>query len=92
MLAVAYSSAPLAMPEGRGAVVVFRDVTSRIEDEAAAQRAAVERLVLTTTGESATAAIEAARADLVDALTIRELTLTTGDGWVVDATMAPPDA
>ena len=56
------------------------------------QRAAVERLALTTPGETATDAIEAARADLVDALTIRQLTLTTGDGWIVDATMAPPDA
>ncbi len=30
---VAYSSAPLAMRRRRGAVVVFRDVTSRIDDE-----------------------------------------------------------
>jgi PAS domain S-box-containing protein len=40
---VAYSSAPLAMRDGRGAVVVFRDVTSRIDDEHAARREAVER-------------------------------------------------
>ena len=57
------------------------------------QRAAVERLGIDHAGGSrATAAIEAARADLVDALTIRELTITTGDGWVVDAAMAAPEA
>ncbi|MDA0169373.1 PAS domain S-box protein [Solirubrobacter taibaiensis] len=56
---VAYSSAPLAMPEGRGAVVVFRDVTSRMEDEAAAQRAAVEH--------ARAAEIHASRARIVEA-------------------------
>lgn len=40
---VAYSSAPLPMSAGRGAVVVFRDVTARIEAEEAARREAVER-------------------------------------------------
>lgn len=40
---VAYSSAPLPMSTGRGAVVVFRDVTARIEAEEAARREAVER-------------------------------------------------
>lgn len=40
---VAYSSAPLTMASGRGAVVVFRDVTTRIEAEEALRREAVER-------------------------------------------------
>lgn len=40
---VAYSSAPLATRGGRGAVVVFRDVTRRIEAEEAQRREAVER-------------------------------------------------
>jgi PAS domain S-box-containing protein len=40
---VAYSSAPLATARGRGAVVVFRDVTERMEAEKAARREAVER-------------------------------------------------
>lgn len=56
---VAYSSAPLAMPEGRGAVVVFRDVTSRMEDEVAARREAVER--------ARAAEIHASRARIVEA-------------------------
>jgi len=56
---VAYSSAPLAMPEGRGAVVVFRDVTSRMEDEVAARREAVER--------ARVAEIHASRARIVEA-------------------------
>ncbi|HEX4364020.1 MAG TPA: PAS domain S-box protein [Solirubrobacteraceae bacterium] len=40
---VAYSSAPLAMRGGVGAVVVFRDVTSRVEAEETARREAAER-------------------------------------------------
>jgi PAS domain S-box-containing protein len=40
---VAYSSAPLQMSVGRGAVVVFRDVTDRIDAEHAARREEVER-------------------------------------------------
>ncbi len=40
---VAYSSAPLQMTVGRGAVVVFRDVTDRIDSEQAARREEVER-------------------------------------------------
>jgi len=40
---VAYSSAPLQMTVGRGAVVVFRDVTDRIDAEQAARREEVER-------------------------------------------------
>ncbi|MEA2149895.1 MAG: hypothetical protein QOD69_1725 [Solirubrobacteraceae bacterium] len=40
---VAYSSAPLQMSVGRGAVVVFRDVTDRIDAEQAARREEVER-------------------------------------------------
>ena len=33
MVAVAYSSAPLALPEGRGAVVIFRDISERLRAE-----------------------------------------------------------
>jgi PAS domain S-box-containing protein len=40
---VAYSSAPLPQRDGRGAVVVFRDVTARLDAEDAARREAVER-------------------------------------------------
>jgi PAS domain S-box-containing protein len=40
---VAYSSAPLPTSRGRGAVVVFRDVTRQMEDEDAARMEAVER-------------------------------------------------
>jgi PAS domain S-box-containing protein len=40
---VAYSSAPLPTSRGRGAVVVFRDVTRQMEDEEAARNEAVER-------------------------------------------------
>jgi PAS domain S-box-containing protein len=40
---VAYSSAPLPTSRGRGAVVVFRDVTRQMEDEDAARKEAVER-------------------------------------------------
>lgn len=43
MVPVAYSSAPVAAPGGRGAVVVFRDTTERREAEASARRAAAER-------------------------------------------------
>jgi PAS domain S-box-containing protein len=40
---VAYSSAPLPQRNGRGAVVVFRDVTARLDAEEVARRGAVER-------------------------------------------------
>jgi PAS domain S-box-containing protein len=40
---VAYSSAPLPMSDGVGAVVVFRDVTARLEAEELARREAAER-------------------------------------------------
>jgi signal transduction histidine kinase len=40
---VAYSSAPLPMTGGRGAIVVFRDITDRIEAEEAARREERER-------------------------------------------------
>jgi PAS domain S-box-containing protein len=40
---VAYSSAPLPTSRGRGAVVVFRDVTRQMEDEEAGRKEAVER-------------------------------------------------
>jgi PAS domain S-box-containing protein len=43
MVPVAYSSAPVPEPGGRGAVVVFRDTTEQREAEAAALREAAER-------------------------------------------------
>src|SRR4051812_7071313 len=60
---VAYSSAPLAMREGRGAVVVFRDVTSRIDDEHAARREAVERARAQEIHASRARIVEAADAE-----------------------------
>ncbi|MBO9531899.1 MAG: PAS domain S-box protein [Solirubrobacteraceae bacterium] len=43
MVPVAYSSAPLATDQGRGAVVVFRDVSERLASEETARREAEER-------------------------------------------------
>jgi PAS domain S-box-containing protein len=43
LVPVAYSSAPLALPEGRGAVVVFADVTERLAGAAAERRELAER-------------------------------------------------
>ncbi|MEH3053875.1 MAG: PAS domain S-box protein [Patulibacter minatonensis] len=43
MVPVAYSSAPLATDRGRGAVVVFRDVSERLASEELARREAEER-------------------------------------------------
>lgn len=43
MVPVAYSSAPLATDRGRGAVVVFRDVSERLASEETARREAEER-------------------------------------------------
>ncbi|MDO8212357.1 PAS domain S-box protein [Conexibacter sp. CPCC 206217] len=43
MVPVAYSSAPVEAPEGRGAVVVFRDTTERRAAEAASRRETVQR-------------------------------------------------
>jgi PAS domain S-box-containing protein len=60
---VAYSSAPLAMRDGRGAVVVFRDVTSRIDDEHAARREAVERARAQEIHASRARIVEAADAE-----------------------------
>ena len=42
MVPVAYSSAPLETAEGRSAVVVFRDISERLESEAAHARAIAE--------------------------------------------------
>ncbi|MCW3009927.1 MAG: sensor signal transduction histidine kinase, partial [Solirubrobacterales bacterium] len=42
MVPVAYSSAPLPTPEGRGAVVVFRDVSERLAAEQLRRRQAVD--------------------------------------------------
>jgi PAS domain S-box-containing protein len=60
---VAYSSAPLPMRHGRGAVVVFRDVTSRIDDEHAARREAVERARAQEIHASRARIVEAADAE-----------------------------
>lgn len=43
MVPVAYTSAPLATDRGRGAVVVFRDVSERLASEEMARREAEER-------------------------------------------------
>ena len=43
MVPVAYSSAPLETDEGRAAVVVFRDISERLESEAAHARAIAEQ-------------------------------------------------
>lgn len=43
MVPVAYSSAPLATDQGRGAVVVFRDVSDRLASEETRRREAAER-------------------------------------------------
>ncbi len=43
MVPVAYSSAPLATDQGRGAVVVFRDVSDRLASEETKRREAAER-------------------------------------------------
>ena len=43
MVPVAYSSAPLETAEGRSAVVVFRDISERLESEAAHARAIAEQ-------------------------------------------------
>ena len=43
MVPVAYSSAPLETDEGRSAVVVFRDISERLESEAAHARAIAEQ-------------------------------------------------
>jgi len=43
MVPVAYSSAPVGTADGRGAVVVFRDVSDRLEAQRARDREALER-------------------------------------------------
>jgi PAS domain S-box-containing protein len=43
MVPVGYASAPFATPEGNGAVVVFRDITSQLQSEQALARAAAEQ-------------------------------------------------
>ena len=43
MVPVGYASAPFATPEGNGAVVVFRDITTQLESEEAHARAAAEQ-------------------------------------------------
>jgi PAS domain S-box-containing protein len=60
---VAYSSAPLQMTVGRGAVVVFRDVTDRIDAEQAARREEVERARAHEIHESRARIVEAADAE-----------------------------
>ncbi|MDW5598657.1 PAS domain S-box protein, partial [Conexibacter stalactiti] len=60
---VAYSSAPLTMASGRGAVVVFRDVTAQLETEEAARREAVERARAEEIHASRARIVEAADAE-----------------------------
>lgn len=59
MVPVAYSSAPLPNPEGRGAVVVFRDVSERLAAEEVRRRQAV--------GSARVQELEASRARIVAA-------------------------
>lgn len=60
---VAYSSAPLPQRDGRGAVVVFRDVTARLDAEEAARREAVERARAQEIHDSRARIIEATDAE-----------------------------
>lgn len=60
---VAYSSAPLPMAAGRGAVVVFRDVTAQLAAEEAARREAVERARAEEIHASRARIVEAADAE-----------------------------
>jgi PAS domain S-box-containing protein len=59
LLPVAYSSAPVETASGRGAVVVFQDITERRASEAAQRREAAER--------ARSAALHASRARIVQA-------------------------
>ncbi|WP_241004311.1 histidine kinase [Conexibacter sp. SYSU D00693] len=59
MVPVAYSSSPLQMAEGRGAVVVFRDISERLEAEEARLREGIAR--------SLAEELEASRARIVAA-------------------------
>jgi PAS domain S-box-containing protein len=60
---VAYSSAPLPTTRGRGAVVVFRDVTRQMDDEDAARKEAVERARAEEIHASRARIVEAADAE-----------------------------
>ncbi len=60
---VAYSSAPLPQRNGRGAVVVFRDVTARLDAEEAARRGAVESARAAEIHESRARIVEATDAE-----------------------------
>ncbi|MDO8187325.1 PAS domain S-box protein [Conexibacter sp. JD483] len=60
---VAYSSAPLATAGGRGAVVVFRDVTAQLEAEEALRREAVARARAEELHASRARIVEAADAE-----------------------------
>ena len=60
---VAYSSAPLATDHGRGAVVVFRDVTAQLEAEEALRREAVAQARAEELHASRARIVEAADAE-----------------------------
>lgn len=60
---VSYSSAPLATAGGRGAVVVFRDVTARLEAEQALRREAVAQARAEELHASRARIVEAADAE-----------------------------
>jgi PAS domain S-box-containing protein len=60
---VAYSSAPLPQRDGRGAVVVFRDVTARLDAEESDRRGAVERARAQEIHDSRARIIEATDAE-----------------------------
>ena len=63
MVPVAYSSAPLQTGEGRGAVVVFRDMTTRLQAEQSRLREEAERARATELEASRRRLVEAADAE-----------------------------
>ena len=63
MLPVAYSSAPFDTPDGRGAVVVFRDMTARLAAEQSRLQAETERAQARELAASRRRLVEAADAE-----------------------------
>ena len=63
MVPVGYASAPFSTDEGNGAVVVFRDITTRLEEEAAHARAVAEEARAEEIAASRTRLVSAAAAE-----------------------------
>jgi PAS domain S-box-containing protein len=63
MVPVGYASAPFSTDEGNGAVVVFRDITARLEEEAAHARAVAEEARAEEIAASRTRLVSAAAAE-----------------------------